>query len=154
MKYKISDSHSPATTERIASFQMTFNVVLPTEYKQFLQATNGGRPVPYCIHIPEWPGQRTCIHFFFGLHDDEDNSLKAWTEELHDELPSGCIPIGVDMGGHFLVLATEGERRGQVYYWDASTDYDLSPDVDTLFLVAENMLALLESLEQPPEPSE
>ena len=136
----------PATSGQVAAFEREFGLSLPDGYKRFLMTTNGGRPVPDALRVPEWPGEGTCIHYFFGLHQDEHNNLASWTTELTDRLRKGCIPVGVDMGGNFLVLATRGGRRGSIYYWDASPDFDLSAQGRTLFLVAESIDELVANL--------
>ena len=150
MAAQILDPYTPTTSQALGHFQSRFGVSLPDDYVSFLLSTNGGRPAPDGLIVPEWPGRSTRIHFFFGLHDDEHNNLSSWTDELIDRLPEGCVPIGVDMGGNFLVLATEGERRGQVYYWDASPDYDLSSEGGTMFLAASDIQALMEALTETP----
>ncbi|MEX2215625.1 MAG: SMI1/KNR4 family protein [Phycisphaeraceae bacterium] len=146
MATQILDSYTPTTPQHLSDFENRFDVSLPDDYKKFLLATNGGRPTPDGLIVPKWPGHSTRVHYFFGLHDGEHNNLSSWTGGLIDRLPEGCVPIGVDMGGNFLVLATQDERCGHVYYWDASPDYDLSTAEGTLFLVSSGIQSLIDAL--------
>jgi hypothetical protein len=57
------------------------------------------------------------------------------------------IPVGVDPTGNFLCLSTSGEDTGTIYYWDASPDWGLSDEDQTLFPVAESIDAFLEDLQ-------
>ncbi|PQO42922.1 SMI1/KNR4 family protein [Blastopirellula marina] len=150
MTARICETYPATTPAKLQRFERQFGVILPEDYSRFLLASNGGRPVPDGLDVPFWPGKSTRIHFFLGLHDGEHNNLASWMDELVDRLPDGCVPIAVDMGGNFLVLATR-ERRGQVYYWDASADYDLPEDSGTLFLLSNGINELLDGLLESPD---
>jgi len=145
---KILESYPPTSTECLRVYERQFGVILPDDYRCFLLRTNGGRPVPDGLEVRSWPGRSTRVHFFFGLHDGDHNNLGSWTHELGDRLPTGCVPIAVDMGGNFIVLATE-ERRGEVYYWDASPDY-LSEEDGTLFYLSNGIDRVLDALAESP----
>ena len=44
MQMKLNDSGEKITSEEIRSFEQDFSIVLPEDYKSFLEESNGGMP--------------------------------------------------------------------------------------------------------------
>lgn len=150
MSVRLIETYPATSIEQLRDFEQHICMTLPHDYRSFLLATNGGRPVPDGLDVSKWPGKSTRIHFFFGLHGGEHNNLAKWTDELSDRLPTGCLPIAVDMGGNFLILSTDKQRSGEIYYWDASSDYELSDDDGTLFFLSNGVNGVLNALTDSP----
>jgi hypothetical protein len=110
----------PLTEEDLHSFEKGLGVTLPTAYKAFLLATNGGRPERdlFPIHgLEDNPLGR--IHVFFGLKDSVESCNLDWNLDVfRDRLPAGLLPIATTEGTDKICLAVAGEQSGRVFYWD------------------------------------
>jgi hypothetical protein len=129
------DQYPPVTRQDLAALEQRARVVLPEAQREFLLRSNGGRVEPGEFDVPGWPGRKSYIDTFFGLHPGE-GSIAWWLEELGDRLPYGFVPIGVDPGGNFVVLDAQPASSGEIFYWDSSDDWDIPEGDPTMYVVA------------------
>jgi cell wall assembly regulator SMI1 len=120
---------------------------LPTEYREFLLATNGGRPAPDVIDVPGIPGSEADVQEIFGINRSEKTSCIEWNlTTLVERLEDGLLPIACDSGGSIFCLSLRPGDFGTVLYCDLQSvfgDYESSPD---LYVVASSFASFLEKL--------
>lgn len=129
----------------IQAFEKSRNVVLPSDYVDFLRKKNGGRPVPNGFRIADL-GEEALVQTFFGCGTAGERDLAQWLDEYADELPSGFLIIGCDPGANFIILGSENSESPGVYYWDHSFFFDASDDDSNTYLLASNFTEFLQSL--------
>ncbi len=140
-------SFAPTTTRKIAAFEQRTGLRLPDDYKQFLLTTNGGTPNPKQFTVPGCGD--ALADYLYGLTDpttpcDLDYEL-AQAQEI-GPLPVGFLPIGHDPGGNTFLLATVGDDRGRVFFWDRG-DFWRTATANT-FPVAASFTEFLNSLSE------
>lgn len=121
---------------------------LPTEYKDFLLATNGGRPTLDTIDIPKFQASPTDVQVFFGLDRSVVSSCIEWNMTTLVERfdPSELLPIACDSCGSVFCLSLRPGDFGAVLYCDLQSvfaDYESSPD---FYVVAPSFASFLEKL--------
>lgn len=107
-----------ADAEAISAVAEVFGAVLPDDYHTFLQAEgeSGGRfsPREILVFASSWGVQDTVVTSLFGARDvaETTRELRSW-----NRLPGGCVLIGEDPAGNYLVLSGEAGFEG-VWFWD------------------------------------
>ena len=108
---KISDSD-------VASLEKKLGTRLPTAYREFLLAHNGGRPIP--AGFPLMLLGRSLpwrVHFFYAIRDSEESTDIDYNLELtRHTRPRGVIPIASDEGGRKIYLGIGPENYNQVFF--------------------------------------
>jgi hypothetical protein len=115
----MSDNNRPTTPRAVAQFENDRGVALPSLYKEFLLATNGGRP-----RTPAFPIQGMAhntvgtVHFFFGLDANLPvYDLAGTFDWFKDKIPSGIILIAsTDAADYVCMDLRSGPER--VAFWD------------------------------------
>ncbi|MDY7228506.1 SMI1/KNR4 family protein [Hyalangium rubrum] len=134
----------PLQEEALRSFETKHGLALPASYREFLLATNGGRPERDLVAITglesQSPGR---IHLFFGLNDPVVSCNLDWNLEVfRDRIPAGLLPIATTEGADKLCLSIAGEHPGAIFYWDG-----YAPAGErNLYRLAEDFTAFLSSL--------
>ena len=133
----------PLSEEDLQSFEKKHHLSLPTAYKEFLLATNGGRPERDLFTINGLEGNPLGrIHLFFGLRDPVEACNLDWNLDVfRDRIPEDLLPIATTEGTDKLCMLTAGERAGAVFYWDGHAqvgEYNLHALADdfTSFIAA------------------
>lgn len=131
--------------EDLRSFEQRYGVTLPACFREFLLATNGGRPERdlFAIHGLEGnPLGR--VHVFFGLKDAVESCNLDWNLEVFRErIPPGLLPIATTEGADKLCLAVAGDAAGGVFYWDAHA----RAGTNSLYFLAGDLGAFMASLQ-------
>lgn len=137
---------SPSNEEAIAAFEQLIGEQLPTDYRNFLLKTNGGaQPDPEGFRVET--GERSMLAVLYSLGDGKAYDLKAHFLHLKEELPSGVIPIGQDIGGNSICLALTGQDVGAVLFMDHEVKTGSHEDGwDNLFFCARNFTEFLDGL--------
>jgi SMI1-KNR4 cell-wall len=110
------------SSERIARFESSAHLQLPSEYREFLKQygnTAFGKAVEYPFIDTRCPwASNGCgrISVFFGLDGTYD--LDQEFSNHVDRVPSDMLPIGEDGGGNLICLAFAGPDTGAVFFWD------------------------------------
>lgn len=104
---------------RLASFEAKCGGKLPQEYRAFLLAANGGRPVKRRFSFLD-NGKRTesVVDWFFGDCDDPDYGLVSNLEVYEGRIPNGWLPVATDPFGNLILLSLKGNVSGIVSFWD------------------------------------
>jgi len=147
------ESFEELSPEQIAACEEQLGVSLPESYKEFLLAQNGGHLPGACFLVPEcgW----VSLGILYGICS-LGQPCDLYTEQEHyrdfDLLPPGIIVIGNDPGNNKLLLDTNGEARGYVYYWDAVNFFPASSEEDgNTYFLAKSIQRFLENLGVGPE---
>ncbi len=103
------------SAEAVAAFESWLGYRLPDSYRDFLAATNGGRPAGAATLagsgiVADQP--------WFGLAaPDRMHDVAYANLWMRDRLAPGYLAIGYVQGG-LLVLRARGEDAGSVWHWD------------------------------------
>jgi prepilin-type processing-associated H-X9-DG protein len=110
----------PLNEEDIRSFERKHGLALPPDYKEFLLATNGGRPERDLFTIKGLEGDSLGrIHIFFCLNDPIASCNLDWNLSVFRErLPAELLAIATTEGTDKICLGVAGGRTGTIVYWD------------------------------------
>ncbi|MBN1208977.1 MAG: SMI1/KNR4 family protein [Myxococcaceae bacterium] len=110
----------PLHEEELTSFEREHGLCLPAAYREFLLATNGGRPERDLLTIPGLEGNPVGrIHVFFGLKDPVESCNLDWNLTVfRDRIPASQLPIATTEGVDKICLSVAGARAGAIFYWD------------------------------------
>jgi len=135
-----------ATPAQVERFERNAELSLPARYKSYLLSSNGGQPTESVGFILLKNRERVMLGVLFGMSDEDNGlSLEAVYSDSKDDIPTGFVPIGEDPGGNKLLIATTGERKEGVFFWD-HVGFLLERTGERLFHVAHNIDDFLESL--------
>ena len=111
---------------------------------------------------PEFHGSN--VSGFFGLNEDEDESLAGLLDFYGDRIPQKVIPIADDGLGNLICLDLNETSSGKVYWWDHENEFDTEAYQEAfgkpmpeeakyknLYLLADSFSAFLEKLEVEPD---
>lgn len=102
------------TTFEIAAFEKQFAISLPDDYRQFLLDVNGGRTAKDSREFSE--GVLNGVLTLNADADHDFNDLASWNERAQRELETKeLVVVGYDDGGARILVAVDGEHRGQVW---------------------------------------
>ena len=131
----------------IKDFEASNEVILPDDYKNFLEIQNGGRPKQNNLGTVE-----TDVQWLYGMYDYENapdwaNFFEA-LDTYEGRLPSWYIPIGRDSGGNLFIMSLYEENRGLVAWWLHEQEAQENADeyFDNVRIVADNFTEFLKLL--------
>lgn len=140
------------TEQDILNLEHKLNVNLPQDYKGFLLQNNGGSPVE------DWVFDFTQILPESGKPFDNSSVIRKFStlSELpvfYDNLigeeliPEKFLPIASDPGGNQILLCTNENNHGKIYFadhgmYDLETDYWLMTELADSFTEFINKLYL------------
>jgi hypothetical protein len=130
----------------VSAAEGRLGIKFPEDYARFLCTINGGIPHPNGFMVPGCG--EALADFLYGLSDERSRGDLEFQQELptdFQQLPAGWLVIGHDPGGNSLILATAGEERGRVFYWD-SAGFWASDDGENTFSLASSFTEFVESL--------
>jgi len=130
--------------EDLRSFEKKHGLALPSAYREFLLATNGGRPERDLITIVGLKSNPLGrIHLFFGLNDSVESCNLDWNLAVfRDRIPADLLPIATTEGTDKICLAVGTERTGTVFYWDGHA----RAGQRSLYFLADDFASFLSSL--------
>jgi hypothetical protein len=135
------------TDADITAFELGAGVRLPLEYRRFLLADNGGRPVEPVfpiVGLANNPYGR--VQILFGLDRDIESVNLDWNQAvMSDQLPAEWLPIGATGTGDVLCLDVRG-NGGPVVLCDEHVDVG-AETAPRLYHVADSFRAFVESLQ-------
>jgi hypothetical protein len=154
IKVAIRQSFQPALSENdLRAAEQQLRIELPRDYRAFLLAHNGGRPMPNRFPIiGNRSGNQGILDWLFGLHTDRHYNLLRTATAARGRVPSDLLPIGEDPGGNLICLSISGPNRNKVFFWtlEDEVDEDEPPAYSNVYFVANNFTELLGSLTDPP----
>ncbi|TRX74773.1 SMI1/KNR4 family protein [Pseudomonas mangiferae] len=147
----LSDGFGPTSEDRIKVFEGKWSIRLTEDYKNFLLKNNGGKPdlAKFCFFDKNKNKNKnkedeSVVNNFYGLCGEKEKrshlSLDFKMKVFIDRFPVKAIPIASDVFGNQLIVVSEGESYGKVYFFDHEYEEN------NLYLVAENVEELLNKL--------
>jgi hypothetical protein len=144
--WTIQSTLPAVSAEELEAYESAMGVSLPEEYKRFLLSHNGGRPSPQQVDIPNTE-HSVLLFLLYGIKEKRiPGDLAHELQRRRSDLPAGFIPIGHDPGGSPFLLATTGEHRGRVFFWDRTWFFKDSSATGNTYWIADSFPALLDSL--------
>ncbi|MEM7205862.1 MAG: SMI1/KNR4 family protein [Planctomycetota bacterium] len=116
----------------VAALEQRLGAALPSDYRSFLLASNGGVPEPNCVDVPGHPEAPTDLQEFFGITQTVETSNIEWhLDVLTERLEKAQVPIACDSGGNTFCISVRPGDRGQIVYLDlqrVAGDYGAAPE--------------------------
>ncbi len=111
-RYLFLNAHQTAPCDDILKFENEHNLLLPDEYKEFLEKHNGGIPNNSCFL------DGRVLNFFFGLFNNPklEESIEWHLNMYNDRYPSSMLPIASAGGGDYWFHDFEAEESGIQYF--------------------------------------
>jgi len=157
MEIKQSNQFGALLPEELDAFERKYFLRLPKDYRQFLLRHNGGGPEPDTVDfVIEGKATSSDVQYLYGVHDGEYwASIEQSIASRNGRIVSEGLPIGGDSAGNEYVLILEGEKRGQIYFWDHELETD-PPSYENMSYVASSFTEFTEKLYKyiPPDESE
>lgn len=152
MNSEITGSGPQLDNASLDVFEQRVGRNIPPVYRAFLLQHNGGYPDPSDFLIKgrdSTPDLMGTIEQFLGIGtDDEYAEIERYLTQYKDRIPSDLFPIAQDPGGNIVLIGTEGETAGQIFFWDHEEEAEEGdpPTRRNLYRVAESLADLLDAL--------
>jgi hypothetical protein len=147
MTVKFDAFATPPSRELVEEFERRHGIEFPSDYRDFLLKTNGGRCSGGAVFRSYASREElSAINTLLGLSSVPHESLDHNYSNVVDLLPSDVFPIGYDSGGNYLLLdCGVGASYGAVYFSTLEHLDELETANRTdLNLVAKSFTGLLE----------
>lgn len=130
------------TNAEIMVLEKEYNILLPEDYKEFLERNNG-----FVVKSPDfseidYEGVDEGIIAFYSLFGlgtkNHDHDIKHHNDYYLDELNfiEDKLIIGDDPGGNYFVLINGNNKKG-IFYWDRTHLHD-EDDIQSFEIAEEN----------------
>ena len=141
MAPQITDSGPPLTLDDLKAAEERLSFHLPSDYRTFLLANNGGKPTPAWFRYGTESGDVAGIKYFLPLVEVETETHSLRRELCSDDF----IVIGMSSDTDRLLLSTAVEQRGAVFF--NSSGGDAEPNA--FIRVADSVQQFLTGLDYP-----
>lgn len=138
---------------RLAQFEQSLGYLLPSDYRVFLLAYNGGKPDLQDFPTPDsnWGGS---LHHVYGLHAGPAYlRLDVVYETYRGRIPETLLPIADDPGGNAICVGLTGEHQGKIYFWNHEMEQGI-PAWDNTTYISNSFREFTESLFTYIDPNE
>jgi hypothetical protein len=122
---QIDDKQPSPSEAELTAFESAIGGRLPEDYRQFLQATNGGTVEDDALcFVDPTPGADEasfCVLCIGGLRDELHLSLTANRDTYQiseSRIPRDLIWIMEDSFGNAACIGVKAEARGKIYRWN------------------------------------
>jgi hypothetical protein len=142
----LKNSAVKITQNELSNFEVSYNLRLPNDYKEFLIKHNGGSPNKIFFRKNN---ADLVVDIFLSLSKEEYSIEKYYANMVIEdkELPEKILPIGIDAFGNIICISCRDEDFGKVYFWDHEEDWDHEdPNDIELRLLADNLSFILDNL--------
>ena len=117
MKMNFEFTFEKISLAEIETFEQTYDIELPEEYKRFLLSTNGGKTVNYKFETKDQTIASYMMLFLPLSLKNENNVEHCFTNYNRTEIiPQDFLPIGLDPMNNLICLSVTSERKGKVYF--------------------------------------
>lgn len=98
--------------EKIIDIERQYEIILPTQYKNFLHKYNGGYTPKTKFKVGKISSD---LRGFFGVGDVK---LSLDDVELEDCLEKNIFPIASDSFGNYIMIGLSNDDAGKIYFCD------------------------------------
>ena len=119
MFLKVIDGNPPTTAAAIEDFERERGLVLPSRYKEFLLASNGGVPETPAFPVAGIANYSVgVVQVFFGVGAQKPMPDLAEIYDFYAKgIPRGIVPIADNGGGDYACLDLRNSQE-RVAFWD------------------------------------
>ncbi len=143
----LTDGGNKLNLDELKAFEREMNIILPSEYIEFMIDTNGGMPeedfvFDYFDLVTEGE-KRSLIQDFFVIYLDDNyevNNLKNICNQLWNDhaISRKMFPFAEDPAGNYICISLDKENYGTVLfcdheYEDSETEYMMSSKISDSF---------------------
>ncbi|MFD1337148.1 SMI1/KNR4 family protein [Oceanobacillus iheyensis] len=116
---QIKTSNDKFNEEEFDNLEKKLEVILPKNYKRFLEINNGGMPELNIIELEDEEIESFSITEFFGIGISAINDLKYQFEMYKERIPNRNLPICRVEGGNVVCMNIDHET---ISLWDHDTE--------------------------------
>jgi hypothetical protein len=142
-KFAVTTSSPGASEASLIAAEKQFNLSIPSDFRDFLAANDGGSPSKTDVVFGEGHYQDARIRYFFSTSGPPRQRLAYAIDEYNTRIPPGFFPIACDESDNLFVMANDRK----VYYWDH--EYENEGILEPLRLVADSFHEFLGKLHNP-----
>jgi cell wall assembly regulator SMI1 len=103
---------APVGERMLERVEASLGVSIPEDYRKFLEATDGGRPVEDTF------SPMVGVNRFLGASEMIESR-----ERLHGRLPATLLPIADAEGGNRICISVAEHELGAIYFWDHELEH-------------------------------
>jgi hypothetical protein len=148
--------------EQLQAFEQERQIILPSDYRQFLLRTNGGVPTPNAFPF-KWGEYDAYAHVgrFLGLNYPAALYSFEWNQRVQERISPQFFIIAKDYTDslfNLVCISLVGDEFGAIYYLPQYPQYDAEanphPNEEDEYpfslFIADNFTQFLERLTEPP----
>lgn len=134
---------------QLADIELQLGGKLPTDFREFLAATNGGKPLPSVFLVRTTDGESDSrVRYFLTLDSAASSySIQEFRRRYADRIPNGVLPIACDSFGNVVLLDICANKPGAVYFWDHENEAMGEPTWNNISVVAATFTEFVSLLE-------
>ena len=126
----------PASEEQVAQVEAYVHAALPTPFRAFLLASNGGQPERNEFPI-EQASNRSGVRLFYSIGiSDTDDLIREYDKFRGRVGIDWLLPVAEDSFGNRIALAISGPQYGAVFFWDHEL-YQPEPEFDGIYQISD-----------------
>jgi hypothetical protein len=115
----------PSTSEEdIRSLEGLLAVVLPADYKSFIQEHSGARPRPNAIELPG--GHEAIMERLLHIEAGAKGNLTSVAEALRKQGELSLVPFGSDPFGNLFCFKYIGKTAKAVVFWNHESNVSIT----------------------------
>lgn len=142
---EIVEPGEAVTPDELQVFEEKIGQPLPSAYRDFLLAHNGGRPIPCVIDIDDCPSGATDVQVFLGLTGPFESETLEWSWDVfRGRIPERLLPIADDSFGNLFCISLAGNDAGEVFFLDRYEESENRP-----YFVAKDFNEFLSKIREP-----
>lgn len=145
---KLETTFNNVSEVAIKRFEKTYNLTLPREYKQFMLANNGGKPIARRF-VTKDGKQTSSLMLLYPISQEESPNMSMIYEEINERIPGDLLVIGEDPIDNKICLSLSGKDKGAVYYWSLDMEDSEEPSYEHFSLVADRFSEFMSNLYVP-----
>ena len=140
----------PVDQKDFTAIERLVGCPLPANIRSFLEHASGGTPAKAEFRYGKTGDGASLVQYFYavtGKARDADLLVNVLSV-LKDRIPQTTLPLAEDPGGNVVLIYLEGNRQGEVWYWDHDQEGQQSDLDANLHFISKSLQAFLASLSE------